>query len=132
MNHITVRELWMASVAVLRSEVKSGRIVVESLHDFSLLAKCIIFPRKKYSLSQQILKKLHNSKVRWSKYTNNKNQPGVNYPEFYRLSFNKQLSYLHITIVRQMILLCAAIILSMVDLTTVHTVIKFSRKVETG
>ena len=31
-----------------------------------------------------------------------------------------------------MILLCAAIILSMVDLTTVYTVIKFSRKVETG
>ena len=31
-----------------------------------------------------------------------------------------------------MILLCETIILSMMDLTTVHTVIRFSRKVETG
>lgn len=55
-------------------EVKSERLVVESLDDFSVHAMHIaeeivtIYLRNEYSLSQQILKKLHTSKAP-SKYT---------------------------------------------------------------
>lgn len=109
-------------------EVKSERLVVESLDDFSVHAKHIVEEIVTIYLRNEVfVEPTDTEEAPYIKGTlkvhNTKNQSGVNYPKF-----NHHLS----SITCQIILLCETIILSMMDLTTVHTVIRFSRKVETG